>query len=918
MQFRREEASSWRDDVPGARWFKADLHIHTIDDLPGGRAKVPAELSVSPRSESGIKRYARLFLQRLVAQGVTVAGLTPHSPKLDETPDSSVVWAIVNAWNAATDADGVPFRDKIYAVFPGFEPSLSDGSTGLHLLFLFDPEIGRERYLRAFDLVMGGVSPWRDKSLKISNRSARKAFSSLREFKAREQSGYETSEWDYAVVARHVNSPKGLLRAQKSQILELFEHKEVCAFELGDNQQPKRQIDARPWLLAGMQKHRQAFIHSSDAYSLDEIGVRFTWVKLACPRIEALRQAFVASDSRLRIPPNWDTKCATDPAVDPSLHRHPWLKQAVIRNRASFFSAPRNAAEETRFQFSPDLTCVIGGSMTGKSTLLDGLRTHCGASPPTDPTISRHVSDRGHSRFGARSPDIDLDIQGGLPAAPVDERWPAQFFSQNELQALSQNAIAINGILGSLVPKEAEIIEKIEVEMSDLDDELGGLATRVDKLEKDLAVAEQACRKAAQATESLAQYSAAGVEDLHQAAKYLRRWTDTNQSAHSIRAALTETRDDLRGLDIPRPASNGSEELAEQDAISTESSVALLRARVVKRLDSIEREILEWLDLIDEVIRSLSAHQENLRATVEQRLAESGLTAASIMVTRELGKQASLLANYSAVLKQTRRAATEHGNRFLRLLERRSALVNDHREAFRRVTAGIEGRFAGIIRVRRVDHGMSELLERFLTGLRSRGVTRWWNLLAVDERPSPEKLVQCLVDGCLDRVGMTATVQESFRDALTKSKRRELKTIRCPDRYVVELQMDSGNYRSLDELSGGQRVGVLLSLLLQTVDDRPLVIDQPEDELDNRFLSDTILPALKRLKGRRQVIVATHNANIVVNGDADMVIELEATADRGWVSTSGTIEDPAVRNAIVRTVDGGADAFRLRQRKYGF
>ncbi len=116
----------------------------------------------------------------------------------------------------------------------------------------------------------------------------------------------------------------------------------------------------------------------------------------------------------------------------------------------------------------------------------------------------------------------------------------------------------------------------------------------------------------------------------------------------------------------------------------------------------------------------------------------------------------------------------------------------------------------------------------------------------------------------------------------------------------------------------GQRVSVLLSLLLETEDPRPLVIDQPEDELDGRFLFETVLPTLKRLKGRRQVIVATHDANIVVNGDADMVIQLEATASRGRVACSGVIEEPAIRDAIVGTVDGGQEAFHLRRRKYGF
>ena len=106
--------------------------------------------------------------------------------------------------------------------------------------------------------------------------------------------------------------------------------------------------------------------------------------------------------------------------------------------------------------------------------------------------------------------------------------------------------------------------------------------------------------------------------------------------------------------------------------------------------------------------------------------------------------------------------------------------------------------------------------------------------------------------------------------------------------------------------------------MLATSDPRPLVIDQPEDELDNRFLFETLLPALNGLKGRRQVIVATHNANIVVNGDADQVIQREAEAEHGHVVCAGAIEDPPVRNAIVQTVDGGDEAFRLRRLKYGF
>lgn len=99
------------------------------------------------------------------------------------------------------------------------------------------------------------------------------------------------------------------------------------------------------------------------------------------------------------------------------------------------------------------------------------------------------------------------------------------------------------------------------------------------------------------------------------------------------------------------------------------------------------------------------------------------------------------------------------------------------------------------------------------------------------------------------------------------------------------------------------QVSLLLSLLLHAEVDRPLVIDQPEDELDNEYLLGTVLPSLRNLKGRRQIIFATHNPNIVVNGDADQVICLKADHECGWIHAAGAIEEPAVRRAIVDTVE---------------
>lgn len=92
------------------------------------------------------------------------------------------------------------------------------------------------------------------------------------------------------------------------------------------------------------------------------------------------------------------------------------------------------------------------------------------------------------------------------------------------------------------------------------------------------------------------------------------------------------------------------------------------------------------------------------------------------------------------------------------------------------------------------------------------------------------------------------------------------------------------------------------------------------EEITGLELGDEQLPVdtLQNRPWLHEGTVATHDANIVVNGDADMVIQLEASASRGRVACAGAIEEAAIGDAIVRTVDGGKEAFRLRRRKYGF
>ena len=922
MPFQRNAAQHWHRVVPGARWFKADLHIHTIDDYRGGKAKLPAGIDDPPDSEKAIKAYARRYLKSAIEKQVRVLGVTPHSPRVTAGADLSATWQIVQEWNSGDDDDGVPFRNKIYAVFPGFEPSLKQGKNGLHLLFLFDPEIGRERFLRAFDLIMGATPyPWKDNQLQLSSRDADEAFQEIGAFHAGTgtPSG-STHRWHYLTLAPHIDGDKGLLDAQKGQVLQLFQHGEIAGLELADNKLPVDALNDRKWLRDGMREHRQSFFHGSDAYAVGDIGRRHTWLKLASPRIEGLRQAFIASESRMRIgykrsPAGAFVEIA---APDVTVNERPWLKTVNVKGRASFFGGDADV-EFVRFDLSPDLTCIIGGSMTGKSTLLDGLRMLTGARLPQDEGIKRQVEARGRDRFLAGSPEVTLECPGRDPTAPAHEQWPARFHAQNELQRLAQEPQAVAEILALLVASEAPDIKTREERLSALDREIKDAAKRLAKLGEDVADAEQAFERCKNAAEALNAFADAGVEDLHRVSSDLRDWQNATQAVTELSASLAGVLQAAESMDVPFNDTDTLSVILRKYEVDIADSTFQVRIdRFIKQAQTASEELAGTRAMTESVLAALSDHEGNVRTDVERKLAELGVDGAKIKEFQVLTRQAALLASYETNLDGTRDNLSGGERLFRTLLAERSDLVSIQRKAFDRVIDTICDEFRGRISARRIDDGNREPLDRFLKGLNQRGVTRWWNDLADQERPSPQKLLDKLVAGKLASVGMSAAVQATFSGSMGGQKRRELAAVRCSDRYVLELKMSDGSMRRLDDLSGGQRVSVLLSLLLETNDDQPLVIDQPEDELDNRFLFDTVLPALKRLKGRRQIIVATHNANIVVNGDADQVIQLEATANRGRVAQSGAIEEPAVRDAIVRTVDGGDEAFRLRRLKYGF
>ena len=176
----------------------------------------------------------------------------------------------------------------------------------------------------------------------------------------------------------------------------------------------------------------------------------------------------------------------------------------------------------------------------------------------------------------------------------------------------------------------------------------------------------------------------------------------------------------------------------------------------------------------------------------------------------------------------------------------------------------------------------------------------------------------------MDFLSQTSTVY--LKEWLSQKDIDDLRTYRIPDVAKIELLRQDGSLvGEINEgkLSLGQKCTAILALIL-AADELPVIIDQPEDDLDNEFVFKELVPLLRKVKEKRQIIIVSHNANIPVNGDAELIVPLEVKEGRGRqkivddVLAVGPLDSKAVQYSVEQIMEGSEEAFRRRSEKYGF
>ena len=121
----------------------------------------------------------------------------------------------------------------------------------------------------------------------------------------------------------------------------------------------------------------------------------------------------------------------------------------------------------------------------------------------------------------------------------------------------------------------------------------------------------------------------------------------------------------------------------------------------------------------------------------------------------------------------------------------------------------------------------------------------------------------------------------------------------------------SNDWQSLTQGSPGQQTAALLAFVLG-FGNEPIILDQPEDDLDSTLIYELLVNRFREMKSMRQMIVVTHNPNIVVHGDAEYVVSLNVNGGQTLVGCHGGLQERAVRDEICRVMEGGRKAFQSR------
>jgi hypothetical protein len=887
----------------GARWWSLDFHSHSPASFDYGGLEGKNNAHPKPSFEQWVMAY--------LAAGVDGIVVTDHNSHEGIEPARQALAELRRA-----DPELAPF-----VIFPGVEIT---ATSGIHILAVFDPASDA-------DIVNQALTLCRYTGTRgASDHTANMTVADI---------AAEIAGLGGICIPAHADQACGVFGMDVRELAALADSHHLVAVEVVDDSQVGTAGEYGWVPVLGSDAHHLTSDSCPPGIDPKAPGSHLTLIKAETLDLEGVRLAFTDPGESVR-------RCrAGHDDLNAVSHGHIDRVQVTEGDIAN------------EYHFGPWMNCLIGGRGVGKSTLIELLRLALGRSQELEGSVAQDLRRFSpNAEAGERWWDDETQIvvdytkderllrikwSGSNPDRPdlllwtgdsweeqsgrVVDRAPVRIFSQKQIYELATSPQSFLTILDDMPP----------IHRNEWDEAYEELQLRFrgerNKLRQLLAETEKADRIRGQLQEvqgrlrHLAELRASDeYQELETAEARIREATAAEEQAlsleqrlardaHALRSLATET---LRGTDFDARAATFA---SAADLLERASAVLSAGRTTWNDRDTAS----QWDGRVVELNTWLSEQGGTTKISAEQTRAD-----------RE--REAELAAELSEVesTEDRRQAQQAVIDQILaELSSKRAELFTRRREYTAQLSATVDAPTKVEVHhqgdVENVGEDLRRLLncpESFESAFGKDGIAATLLRHQPKNPRFPEEvaafkdaLIEFVQSGPSSVIGRSITVDRRFYARLANAEVFDLVTnilLWFPEDLVSVRYRprDGRDYIAVDRGSPGQKTAALLTVILQMGSD-PLVLDQPEDDLENKLIRHLAVETLKDIKSQRQLIVSTHNANVVVTSAAENILVLEHGELVPGIEAEGTLQSGRVKDNVCEILEGGEEAITTRYRR---
>ncbi|MGM9986440.1 MAG: TrlF family AAA-like ATPase [Bacillaceae bacterium] len=898
--------------ITGAKWWKFDFHTHTPASHDYGKGPDQATLiNISPKE----------WLLNYMEKEIDCVAVTDHN---------SGAWVdILNQTILEMENENIEGFRPLH-IFPGLEISVHGG---IHLLAIFDKNTTSQHISRV--LTLAGYNDEFGKT----DQTTEKTFAQVVEI--------ITNNNGLAIPA-HVDKEAGLFKETSGNTLRQYLKCEgLLSMQVCDL------TFTKPTIYNEL-KMQLTEVAGSDSHRPDQIGTDFTWVKMQKPNLEALKLALhdgedgvIHSGKGLSNPNNLSTRY--------------FIKHIEVKNS----SKAGRGQQPLKINFSPWFSTIIGGRGSGKSSILEFLRIVLNKEEELPTSLQadfekfKKVSNsRGQTGMLLNDTQIKIelvkdgrditlvwnnneitelekDANGNWNSLGVStelsKRFPIRLYSQKQLYELTKTPDLLLQLIDNQFDKNTWNQEKLRLE-----DEWLECRRKIRSLNKNLKREAEINFLLKDTDAKLKLFEDMGhSEVLNEYQKTKNAETSLNLMKENVAtkvSSLIGFFDNFQKIDLP---------LTVTEALDS-TSQKILNANLQIWNESIDeyrklnQKMVDLKNQLDKTILDLpwneqkNKNEQNYNSFV-MKLIEAGETnpQAYEKLLRDKNNLLKELETFTTLNESLQKEKQNLNNiwdsilqheKFLRD-ERKKILKlwNEKNDDLRIILSELGDSFNAELTLRKVlrKEGTTfarDICERDDNDNAQRGIVHELYNLHTDIWESRNAVVKKLSKTATDfEEGSYSKKFKEHLNSLNTDSPEDIDKLLVwfPEDHVSLKLKINGKEENIEVGSAGQRTAAMLSLLL-SIDDTPLILDQPEDDLDTRRITDLIVKGLRNLKKKQQIIVVTHNPNIPVNGSAEMIIHLNFAGGMIRVNAAGALQDKKVRKAVCDVMEGGSEALSNR------